>query len=141
VTTNPDLQACDPNPRDGEPFGDTWAALAWSAPETAISHEVYFDDNFDDVNRGTGAAFRGNQTSPYLVDGVDRGTGATPRGDRTSRYFIVGFPGRPYPHGLTPGTTYYWRIDEIQGDGRKHRGPVWSFTIVLPTTGDKKPKD
>lgn len=30
--------------------------------------------------------------------------------------------------GLTPGTTYYWRVDEIEPDGVTiHTGDVWSF--------------
>jgi hypothetical protein len=31
--------------------------------------------------------------------------------------------------GLTPGATYYWRIDEIGADGKTvYRGDLWSFT-------------
>jgi len=30
--------------------------------------------------------------------------------------------------GFTPGTTYYWRVDEIEKDGiTTHKGDVWSF--------------
>ena len=34
------------------------------------------------------------------------------------------------PSGLTPGTTYYWRIrgKTMLGDARRISGPVWSFT-------------
>ena len=33
--------------------------------------------------------------------------------------------------GLTPGTTYYWRIDEVEIDGTTiHTGDVWSFTAA-----------
>jgi hypothetical protein len=33
-----------------------------------------------------------------------------------------------YIQGLQPGTTYYWKVDEIESDGTtKHAGPVWSF--------------
>jgi len=41
--------------------------------------------------------------------------------------------------GLTPGTTYYWRVDEIEADMTTvHTGDVWSFmaqalTAYLPT--------
>jgi hypothetical protein len=34
---------------------------------------------------------------------------------------------------LTPGTTYYWRIDEVDAAGAKTTGDVWSFT-VMPLT-------
>jgi len=47
--------------------------------------------------------------------------------------------------GLTPGTTYYWRVDAVEADGTTiHTGDVWSFTAVdvaahspNPTAGDK----
>jgi hypothetical protein len=29
--------------------------------------------------------------------------------------------------GLTPGTTYYWRVDEVDPDGTIHAGDVWTF--------------
>jgi hypothetical protein len=33
--------------------------------------------------------------------------------------------------GITPGTTYYWRIDEVEADGvTMHTGNVWSFTAA-----------
>jgi len=41
--------------------------------------------------------------------------------------------------GLTPGTTYYWRVDEIEADMTTiHIGNIWSFTVqpvtaYLPT--------
>jgi hypothetical protein len=46
---------------------------------------------------------------------------------------------------LTPGTTYYWRIDEVEADGATiHAGPVWNFTAAtvmasgpLPPNGAK----
>jgi hypothetical protein len=57
---------------------------------------VYFGENFDDVNAGTGGTFRGNQTS---------------------NDFLVGLPGSPYSDGLVPDTTYYWRIDDVEADG------------------------
>jgi len=78
-------------------------------------HYVYFGDNFDDVNNGTGGTFRGNQTETV---------------------FTVGLPGFPYPGGLAPGTTYYWRIDEKVGIGRfakTLKGDVWSFTLAPET--------
>ena len=43
--------------------------------------------------------------------------------------------------GLTPGVTYYWRVDETAADGTVATGPVWSFTAVhvaayLPSPAD-----
>ncbi len=31
--------------------------------------------------------------------------------------------------GLTPGVTYYWRVDETAADGTVTKGTVWSFTV------------
>jgi len=36
-----------------------------------------------------------------------------------------------FPAGLlTPGTTYYWRVDEVAADGAISKGDVWSFTVM-----------
>ena len=111
--------ATNPNPEDGVILADTWVSLGWAAGSTAASHDVYLSDNFDDVNDGTGEAFRGTQTTTYSV---------------------AGFPGFPYPDGLVNGTTYYWRIDEVEADGvTKHTGKVWSFTVPPKTAYDPSP--
>ncbi|MFB0555419.1 MAG: fibronectin type III domain-containing protein, partial [Phycisphaerae bacterium] len=100
-------------PDDGVLHPDTWANLGWSAGDSAASHDVYFGDNFDDVSAGAESTFQGNQTTTF---------------------FVVGFPGFPYPDGLVPGTTYYWRVDEIEADGITiHKGDVWSFSIPPKT--------
>ncbi|MFC1633348.1 hypothetical protein ACFL5Z_00790 [Planctomycetota bacterium] len=95
------------NPPDGSYHPDTWVTLTWSPGATAVSHDVYFGESYEDVEAGTGDTFRCNQ--------VD-----------TS--FLVGFAGFPYPDGLVPGTTYYWRIDEVDA-ATTHKGDVWSFTV------------
>ena len=119
----PKLSAYYPVPKDGAIYADTWVSLAWTAGDTAASHDVYFSDNFNDVNDGTGDAFRGNQ-------------------DLDSAFFVAGFFGYPYPDGLVPGTTYYWRIDEIEADGTTlHRGNVWSFTVPPKTAYEPVPAD
>ncbi|UCG59284.1 MAG: hypothetical protein JSU70_07190 [Phycisphaerales bacterium] len=43
--------------------------------------------------------------------------------------------------GLDPGTTYYWRIDEVQGDGSVVTGDVWSFTATPLTAWNPNPAD
>jgi hypothetical protein len=57
--------------------------------------------------------------------------------------FLVGFPGYAYPDGLVPGTTYYWRIDEINdGDPNSPwKGPVWSFSVPPKTAYNPDPAD
>ncbi len=116
------LKAWNPNPPDGGFHPDTWVSLSWSPGGFAVSHDVYFDDNFDTVNEGTGVAFRGNQPLAY---------------------FVAGFPGFPFPDGLVPGTTYYWRIDEINEShpDSPWRGNVWSFTVPSRKAFNPQPAD
>jgi hypothetical protein len=121
------VSAYNPSPADGAVYSeDVWATLSWSADKAAVSHDVYFGDNFDDVDEAThdSEVFRGNV-------GVD------------SVYFLVGFTGCPYPDGLVPGTTYYWRIDEVnEADPRSPwKGDVWSFTIAPRTAYSPSPAD
>jgi hypothetical protein len=109
VSTELPKIALRPNPADGAPYEDTSVRLSWVPGANTVSHDVYLGDNFFDVNDGTSGAFRGNQTETY---------------------FLVGSPGHPYPDGLVPGTTYYWRVDEVGADGITiYKGDVWSFTV------------
>jgi hypothetical protein len=100
--------AWNPDPKDGALVGATWVSLGWSAGDFTVSHNVYLGDNFDDVNEGTGDIFRGNYAETF---------------------YFVGFAGYAYPDGLVPGTTYYWRIDEVNEaePNSPWKGPVWSF--------------
>jgi len=100
-------KAANPDPADDSILRDTWASISWAPGAYATSHDVYLGENFNDVAAGTGDTFFGNQATPYLV---------------------VGFPGNPYPDGLVPGTTYYWRIDEVDS-ANTYTGDVWSFMI------------
>ena len=114
--------ARNPQPADGAIYPDTWASLGWTSGAFAGTHDVYFGENFDDVNAGAEAAFQGNQPSTF---------------------FVVGFPGFPYPDGLVPGTTYYWRIDEVNDldPNSPWKGNVWSFTIPPKTAYNSDPAD
>ena len=106
--------AFSPDPADGAILEDTWVTLSWKPGTSAVSHDVYLGENFNDVNDGAESIFYGNQVAMF---------------------FVVGFPGFPYSEGLVPGTTYYWRVDEIEADGTTtHKGEVWSF-MVPPKTG------
>jgi len=115
-------EAFGPNPSNGSMHPDTWANLSWVSGCYAVSHDVYFSDNFDDVNDGTEGAFQGNQVATF---------------------FIAGFPGFAYPDGLVPGTTYYWRIDEVNDTepNSPWKGPVWSFSIPPKTAYNPAPAD
>ena len=112
--------ASNPNPADGAVINDTWASLGWIGGQNAASYDVYFGDNLDDVKNGAGDTSRGNQTLLF---------------------FVAGFPGYPYPDGLVPGTTYYWRIDEVQTDGTVQQGTIWSFEIPSNKATNPEPAD
>jgi hypothetical protein len=44
--------------------------------------------------------------------------------------------------GLTSGTTYYWRVDEVEVDGTTiYTGKVWSFTVPVMIAHDPSPAD
>ncbi len=43
--------------------------------------------------------------------------------------------------GLTPGTTYYWRVDEIEPDETVYKGDVWTFVFSPKEAWQPKPAD
>jgi hypothetical protein len=118
--------ASSPNPADGALYSATWVTISWRPGDFAASHDAYLGDNFDDVNNGTrdSEVFRGNQ---------DLGT----------EFYIAGFVGYAYPDGLVPGTTYYWRIDEVNEaePNSPWKGDVWSFMIPPKTAYYPEPAD
>jgi len=118
----PRMHARDPNPPDGAIHEDTWANLSWVPGAYAVSHDIFWGDNFEDVNNSRPDAFRGNQTEPF---------------------FVVGFPGTVLTDGLVPGTTYYWRIDEVNDaePNSPWKGEVWSFSIPPNTAYSPNPAD
>jgi hypothetical protein len=47
-----------------------------------------------------------------------------------------------YGPGLTPGTVYYWRVDEVEADGTTiNTGNIWSFTAQALTAYYPDPAD
>ena len=113
----------NPDPPDGAVVRDNWVGLSWTPGDFAASHDVYLDENFDDVYAGAADIFRGNQAGTYLT---------------------VGFPGFLYPDGLVPGTTYYWRIIEVNDLHPRSpwsKSPVWSFSIAPRTAYNPNPAD
>jgi len=115
-------QASSPVPENGAYHPDTWVNLGWRVGDFAVSHDVYFGDNFDDVNSGAESTFQGNQADTFLV---------------------AGFPGFAFPDGLIPGTTYYWRIDEVNDTepNSPWKGNIWSFMIPPKTAYLPDPAD
>jgi len=95
------LQASEPVPADGARFQLVDVDLSWLRGQNAVTHDVYFSTSEQDVADGAAAAFVGNQDVTTLE--LDP---------------------------LAPGTTYYWRVDEVDSGDSKEVGPVWSFTTV-----------
>jgi len=117
-------KASNPNPEDGAIHEDTWVNLSWSPGDFAVSHDVYLGDNFSVVDEAPldSELFRGNQTLAF---------------------YVAGIPGFAYPEGLVPGTTYYWRIDEVNNadPNSPWKGDVWSFSVAPKTAYDPDPAD
>jgi hypothetical protein len=113
-------KAYGPFPATGALYLDTQVTLTWLVGDYAASHNVYFGTDANDVLNGAAATFQGDQT-------------------QTS--FLVGAPGSPYPDGLVPGTTYYWRIDEVNElrAGSPWKGDLWSFQVPPWTARDPYP--
>ncbi len=99
--------ASDPAPANEATDIPRDVVLSWGAGEYAATHDVYFGASFDDVN----AASRSNPMD-LLVSQSQAATSYDP-------------PGR-----LDFGTTYYWRVDEVNAapDNTIFKGEVWSFT-------------
>jgi hypothetical protein len=116
--------ASSPNPANGAFHMDTWVTLSWRAGDFAVSHDVYLGDNLDIVSNAAtdSEVFRGNQAATF---------------------YVAGFPGFAYPEGLTTGTTYYWRIDEVNeaDPDSPWKGDVWSFSIPPKTAYNPNPPD
>ncbi|KPK41729.1 MAG: hypothetical protein AMJ65_08900 [Phycisphaerae bacterium SG8_4] len=114
--------ASRPSPKDGSLHENTWANLVWSAGYYAVSHDLYFGSIFDDVNDGAEGTFVGNLAVTTQV---------------------VGFPGFPAAEGLQPGTTYYWRVDEVNDANAASpwKGDVWSFAVPPRTAYFPAPAD
>ena len=107
-----DLRARKPNPANGT-VGVNAPLLDWAASEEAMFHNVYFG------------------TSPVLTEA-----------DRVAT--LQALPLTFYYHipGLTPGMTYYWRVDEIEKDAvTTHIGAVWSFVAQAVTAYYPDPVD
>ncbi|UCE48073.1 MAG: LamG domain-containing protein, partial [Phycisphaerales bacterium] len=114
--------ASSPKPEDASMLEATWASLSWQPGQLAVSHDLYFGTNFDDVNAGAEGTFVGNLATTQQV---------------------VGFPGFPAPEGLQPGTIYYWRVDEVNhaDPNSPWKGNIWSFAVPPRIAYDPRPSD
>lgn len=105
--------AVAPSPADGQEIATRGLSLSWQAGDFAAAHRIYLSEN-------RAAVVAGDPNVAY-----DAGAGL----------LTVGFPGHPLAEGLTPGSTYYWRVDEVndQHPASPWDGPVWKFSLPPET--------
>jgi hypothetical protein len=131
-------------------------------PSTGIREAESFDGAGDDVERRptlhiTGLTELGSAPSP--ADGAadvpsDTVLSWEPGVNAVARQVYFGTEDPPPPVGmgittgisydpgeLAPSTTYYWKVDEIDADGTKHEGNLWSFTTVIGEATAPDPAD
>jgi len=103
-------------PKNGSMIGATQTTLEWRAGEFAVSHDVYLGEGYDEVDQATpdSVVFQGSQTA--------------------TTFSVT---------NLTPGQTYYWRIDEINDaePNSPWKGEVWSFWVQPNVAWDPSPAD
>ncbi|RKY24826.1 MAG: hypothetical protein DRP62_02845, partial [Planctomycetota bacterium] len=154
----PIIIAHSPSPADGADYVDPNADLIWSAGLYAASHNVYFGTDFNDVNEAEPIFLAGDVNTDGQVDLSDMSVlagqwltnpGASqPSADLNSDGIVnlldfavivddwmknSAFKGEQTETNFEPGvmginTTYYWRIDEVNGVDT-WKGNVWSFTV------------
>lgn len=100
------------NPADGAINQPITTTIVWTAGARATSHDVYLGTDRDAVELATDASA-----------GIFQGNQATTSFD---------------PGGLTPDTTYYWRIDEVNSVGIT-KGTIRSFTTAAAPGKAKTP--
>jgi len=108
-----------PSPADGAVLSSTPVDLFWTPAVNAVSQDLYFGENFDEVDAGAANTFLGlGQTAagvdtPITVD------------------------------DLVAETTYYWRIDAANDENPDSpvKGQIWSFTLAPQTATDPSPTD
>ncbi len=101
-----------PNPASGS-VDVTAPLFQWTAGPNAKTDDIYFGTN---PNPGP-AEFQGKfKSAPPL-------------------FFYTN------PAGLTPGATYYWRVDTTDTAGVLHTGKVWNFTVMPVKATEPNPVD
>jgi hypothetical protein len=95
-------KATNPNPANSATDVNVTDDLSWTAGTGAASHNVYFGTSSSDVNTATTSSsqFKGNQAGTSYEPGT-----------------------------LDYLSTYYWRIDEVNGPNTT-KGDIWSFTTA-----------
>ena len=99
-----------PGPVDGAKAVPVTTTLDWTPGVYADKHDIYLGNSFDAVNDANST----NVPADVIL--------------------IQDLESNSYdPDGLVPGTTYFWRIDEVN-DTDIWKGDIWSFTTKFPGT-------
>jgi hypothetical protein len=101
--------AYNPSPEDGETDVVYDVIMSWTPGEYANTHNIFIGTDLNDVNNATVSDPLGTITS--IGQAADE---------------ITFDPGP-----LEFGTTYYWRVDEVNAPSSpgEYKGPIWSFTV------------
>ncbi len=108
-TSDPHLKALKPSPANDDEHVDPAAPLTWTAPASAKTHLLYLGPD------PTAVANAARQ-SPEFQGELHEAQYAMPNVDHMK--------------------TYYWRVDEINGDAAPIKGDVWRFRsrfLAFPT--------
>jgi hypothetical protein len=152
----PPAKATSPNPANIAAGVSATATLSWTAGLGAKSHDVYFGTVLNDVNNaqrllgdlnGNGIVDKNDMlllaeywllnpagTEPYagvdddnIVDFFDYALFSQDWMKSANPVFKGNQGANSFNPALALNTTYYWRIDEVNGPNTI-RGDVWSFT-------------
>jgi len=170
TTPQPPAKATSPNPVNSATDVSTTATLSWTAGSGAASHDVYFGTSLSDVNSANRllADLNGNGivdwsdvsrlTEYWLLDPAGSEPYAGVDDDNIVDFFDYAllsqdwmntagpvFKGNRDANSFAPGTlalstTYYWRIDEVNGPNTV-KGDVWSFTTQSGKASSASPTD
>ena len=112
-------EAWYPSPEDEATGIPLNTVISWREGVFADKHDVYLGTDSDDVNTA-------NRTTPLGV--------LVSQNQDPNSYSAT---------GLIPGTTYYWRIDEVNDTHptKLWKGNVWSFTVIPPTASNPVPSN
>jgi hypothetical protein len=103
------IYARNPLPAVGSITDSTDIVLNWVPGRVATSHDVLFSENLEAIEDGS--ALVANTTDSWMdLSGLN----------------------------LTPGTTYYWQVNEVNdlADPPVYEGTVWHFTTPETSFGD-----
>ncbi|MDD5134466.1 MAG: hypothetical protein PHP01_03525, partial [Phycisphaerae bacterium] len=162
--------AYSPSPADDSVGVSPNVTLSWIAGDGADSHDVYFGTSLNDVNNAErlGSDIDGDGivdwedlwrlTASWLLDPAGTEPFVGMDSDNIVDFYDYAlfsqdwmgianpvYKGNSYSTSFDPGTlelstTYYWRIDEVNGTSTT-KGDLWSFTTASGKASNPNPAD